>query len=202
MMLKDHQILRLAYTNRHQIAPRMWRSNQPDPRQLRCIKDLGIQTVINLRGSRDCGSYILESEACELLGLTLVNFPINSRAAPAKDKLHKMAELFYKLDYPALMHCKSGADRVGLMSVLYLFMHEGFSFTEARRQLHWRYGHFRLAKTGILDYFLDSYATYANHTAIPFLRWVDDVYDPDSLTRNFHAQWWWSLLEDKILRRE
>ena len=32
-----------------------------------------------------------------------------------------------------LMHCKSGADRAGLMSVLYRHLHEGVPIEEAKR---------------------------------------------------------------------
>ncbi len=32
--------------------------------------------------------------------------------------------LFDRIEYPALFHCKSGADRVGLMAALYLFFKE------------------------------------------------------------------------------
>ena len=54
-----------------------------------------------------------------------------------------------------LMHCKSGADRAGLMSVLYRFLHEGVPLKEATQELSLKYGHFRQADTGILDYFFE-----------------------------------------------
>ena len=55
-----------------------------------------------------------------------------------------------------LMHCKSGADRAGLMSVLYRFLHEGVPLKEAKKELSLKYGHIRQAHTGILDYFFET----------------------------------------------
>lgn len=202
MLFKDHQVLRLAYNGRHRLSDRMWRANQPAPFQLRQLRDKGIRTVINLRGARDCGSYVLEREACARLGLTLIDFPVNSRAAPKPEYLRGAVELFRTVDYPAVMHCKSGADRVGLMSTLYLFVHEGRPLDEAMGQLHWTYGHFRQSKTGIIDFFFETYRNYNAITPTPFMTWVDERYDAERLRIAFRAQWWWSLLVDRALRRE
>lgn len=202
MLFKDHQVLRLAYSGRYRLSDRMWRAAQPAPFQLRQVRDMGIRTVINLRGARDCGSYVLEREACDRLGLTLVDFPVNSRAAPKKEYLRGAVELFRAVEYPAVMHCKSGADRAGLMSTLYLFAHEGRPLDEAMRQLHWSYGHFKQSKTGIIDFFFETYRDYNARTPIDFMTWVEEVYDPDALKAAFHAQWWWSAFVDKVLRRE
>jgi protein tyrosine/serine phosphatase len=43
---------------------------------------------------------------------------------------------------PLLVHCKSGADRTGLVSALYRFAIEGKGADEADRQLTVLYGHF------------------------------------------------------------
>ena len=48
-----------------------------------------------------------------------------------------------------MMHCKSGADRAGLMSALYLLIVEKRPAREAAQQLAWKYGHVRQAKTGL-----------------------------------------------------
>ena len=59
-----------------------------------------------------CGSYWLERAACERHGIKLVNFQVRSRAAPSKQELRAIRELFDRVEYPMLMHCKSGADRI------------------------------------------------------------------------------------------
>ena len=81
------------------------------------------------------------------------------------------------VEYPILIHCKSGADRAGLMSVLYRFLHEGVPLTESKRQLGLRYGHFRHADTGVLDHFFERYMADNAHEPIAFWDWVDTKYD-------------------------
>ena len=57
---------------------------------------------------------------------------------PDKETVHAMANVFEHLEYPVLMHCKSGADRAGLMSVLYSHLHKGEPIEVAIRQLSLR----------------------------------------------------------------
>ena len=101
-----------------------------------------------------------------------------------------------------LVHCKSGADRVGLMSVLYLYLKEGVPLAEAKQQLSLRFGHFSQADTGVLDRVFDSYLEHNARQPIAFLEWVDTVYDPVELKRSFRASGWAPQLVDHVLRRE
>jgi protein tyrosine/serine phosphatase len=202
MLLVDHGIFRLAYLNCHRISDKAWRSAQPAPHHIRRFARAGIRTVVNLRGPRDCGSYAMEQEACARHGLKLVNFQIRSRAAPTREELKAAKELFDGLEYPILMHCKSGADRAGIMSVLYRFLHEGVPLIEAKNELSLKYGHFRQADTGILDTFFDKYLEDTRSTPMPFFEWVDTLYNPDDLKRTFRAKGWANRIVDSILRRE
>ncbi len=86
------------------------------------------------------------------------------------------------------MHCKSGADRAGLMSVLYRHLHEGVPIEAAKKELSFKYGHIRQAHTGILDYFFERYIADNAARPMPFFDWVDTVYDPDELRSTFRSQ--------------
>lgn len=198
----DHGLFRYFYNRPFQISDEMWRTNQPSPGQLRRIKARGIKTVINLRGPSSIWAHRLEREACEKLGLTLVDFRVKSRDVPAKKTLHGAAELFQSIEYPAIMHCKSGADRAGIMAALYLIMRRGHPVEEALDQLSARFGHFKQAKTGLLDHFFESYLRDTEDNAMPFMTWVDEVYDPAAVKGEFMASFWPSLLVDRVLRRE
>ena len=202
MLFVDHGIFRVLWTAQHPVTPELIRANQPSPFHLARAKGRGIRTVINLRGARPCGSYALEEEACRRLGLTLENFPVNSRDAPRKDVIHGTRNLFERISYPALMHCKSGADRAGFMSVLYLMLQKNVPVEHALRHLSLRYGHVRQAKTGILDFFFESYRAANAQGPKPFLRWVDESYDPAALKAHFMSKWWANALVDRVLRRE
>lgn len=201
LMLKDHGVLRLAWHNLHQIDTQMWRSNQPTPGRVEQAAKAGIKTIINLRGPRSDGGWKLEAEACKKANITLIDFTARSRAAPDKEMLYGARDLFNSIEKPALMHCKSGADRAGLMAALYVLIHCKKPVAEAMKQLSLRYLHVRQAKTGMLDSFFEAYAPYEEQ-GMAFFDWVDTIYDPQALHDEFMARPWAEKLVDGILRRE
>ncbi len=202
MVLVDHGVFRLVYLNRHRVSERLWRSAQPAPHQLARFAREGVRTIVNLRGGREHGSWPLQREACERLGLTLTEFVVRSREAPERETILAARDFFASLQYPALVHCKSGADRAGFFAALYLVLHEGRPVREAMAQLHPRYGHFRFAKTGILDAFFERYLAEGEPRGLGFVEWVETVYDPKALAAEFKAGFWSDLVVDRIIRRE
>jgi protein tyrosine/serine phosphatase len=202
MLLVDHGIFRLVYANAHKISNEAWRSAQPAPHHIRRFANAGIKTIVNLRGERECGSYWLEEAACARYGVKLVNFQVRSRAAPTLAELRGAQKLFEEVDYPILMHCKSGADRAGLMSVLYRYFREGVPLDVAKKQLSLKYGHIRQADTGILDVFFERYLEDTAERPVPFFEWVETAYDPDDLKRTFRADGWANRLVNSVLQRE
>ena len=123
-----------------------------------------------------------------------------SRGAPHRDRILRFADIYRTLQTPALMHCKSGADRAGLASGLAI-MFEGGTATEALKQLSWRFGHWRRARTGVLDAFFLLYAAEAEGR-LPFMDWVRTEYDEAALKRDFVAGGFSSFVTDRVLRRE
>lgn len=202
MIFADHGFFRVFFNTRSRISDEMWRSSQPLPYQVKSAARAGIKTIVNLRGPSDNAFYRLEEEACRKHGVTLVNFVINSREAPLATTVAASKALFQDIAYPALMHCKSGADRAGLMSALYLMFRKGEPVETAARMLSLRYGHVRQAKTGLLDHFLKAYRTHNARMPTTLIDWVNETYDRDAVTKDFHANWWASILTDKLLRRE
>jgi protein tyrosine/serine phosphatase len=198
----DHAYFRLAYLNAHWISDEMLRAAQPWPYHIKAWRDRGVRTVVNLRGGVD-SRQILEAEACERYGLKLVTYPIASRDVPSREQLLGARALFDGLDYPAVMHCKSGADRAGIMSVLYLHLRKGRPIAEAAKQLHPRFGHAKAGLTGVLDYYFDYYMSRIAPRGLSLEDWArTPEYDPAAIRRDFKAQWWGTLLTEKILRRE
>ncbi len=202
MLFVDHGIFRVIYSNTHQVSPRMYRSAQLAPYQIKRAAENGIKTILNLRGKRDCGSYLLQKETCDKLGIVMIDFPISSRDAPRKTDLRNLKEIFSRIEYPALLHCKSGADRAGLGAALFLALAENRPLEEAAAQLHAKYGHFRQAKTGILDYFFETYQKRNAEDPVDFILWSETDYDPAAMKQEFQTNRWANVLIDKILRRE
>ncbi|NQX80159.1 MAG: tyrosine-protein phosphatase, partial [Hyphomicrobiaceae bacterium] len=132
-----------------------------------------------------------------------VNYQVRSRATPSQAELHGARDLFQRIEYPMLMHCKAGADRVGMMSVIFLYVHHGWTIKDAmQKHLSLKYGHIKQADTGILDHFFETYLEYNEHTPIEFFDWVDNVYDPVEVHQQFYVNSFLNRLINIILRRE
>jgi protein tyrosine/serine phosphatase len=202
MLLTDHGVFRLVYLNQHKVTDRLWRSAQPAPYQIARLKAQGVRTIVNLRGGREHGSWQLQKDICDRLGMTLAEFVVRSRGAPDRETILNAKAFFDAIEYPAVLHCKSGADRAGFVAALYLVVSEGRPVSEALRQLSMRYGHFRFAKTGILDAFFERYLVEGEAKGIPFLEWVERIYDPERLEREFRPSFWSDLVVDRVMRRE
>ncbi|MGQ3017924.1 fused DSP-PTPase phosphatase/NAD kinase-like protein [Phenylobacterium sp.] len=202
-MWNDHAFLRLRFQNAHWISDELVRTNQPSPEQLAGWKARGIKTIINLRGGFDGSFYVLEKEACEQLGLTLVDFTITSREVPSRARVLGARDLFQSIEYPALMHCKSGADRAGIMSVFYMHFRKGKPIAEALDQLHLRYLHMKAGKTGVLDYVFERYLAEGEPAGLSFVEWVESpAYQPDAMKADFRAKWWGNFFTERLLKRE
>ena len=205
LLWNDHAYLRLGFQNAHWVGPELVRTNQPWPFQLRWWRDQGVRTVINLRGGGyETGFYVLERDACARLGLELVDFAVASRDAPSRAQVQAAAKMFDTIAYPALMHCKSGADRAGLMSVLYAHLRLRQPLRQAlREQLGLRTLHIRHGKTGVLDYMFERYLRDGEPQGLSLLEWVaSPAYDHDQIRRDFDAGVLGSLITETLLRRE
>ena len=133
MIIKDHGFLRLCYNNFHKIDEKIYRSNMPTPLRIKKYSQLGIKTIINLRGIRKDGGWLLENEACKKYKIKLIDFQARSRAAPEKEMILEAEKLFKKIKYPALIHCKSGADRAGIMCALYFLLQKKTRNTKGKK---------------------------------------------------------------------
>lgn len=181
----DHGILRTFWHNFDQVSEGVYRSNHPDHKRFEAYAAMGIRTVLNLRGVAKQPHYLFEVESCERLGLELVTVHMSARTAPSRERLLDVIAAFEEMKRPFLMHCKSGADRTGLVAALYLMVHDGQSVAQARRQLSFRYLHIRKTSTGILDHFFDVYAARNAQEPIAIEEWIRTEYDRDALTESF-----------------
>jgi protein tyrosine/serine phosphatase len=202
MTFSDHAFLRVWWQNAHWISDEMMRANQPWPFQIRRWARAGIKTIVNLRGGMGTSFHQLEREACERAGIKLENWTVTSRGAPTLEQVKGAKALFEHIAYPALMHCKSGADRAGLMSVLYLHFRKGEPIDKAMRMLSLRYGHVRQGKTGIIDRFFEVYLERGAPKGLSLIDWMECDYDPVKFKDEFRSNWFGNLITDTILRRE
>lgn len=203
LIWRDHGFLRIRFRNLHQISDEMWRSNQPSPKHIADhARERGIKTIINLRGESHKGYYLLEKEACAEHGIDLVDYQMYSRDTPTREKVHGARDLFDQIRYPALMHCKSGADRAGIMAVLYMHFRKGMPIEQAVEQLSFNYLHVKQGKTGVLDYMFQRYLDDAAQRPMSFMEWIDGPYDREAIKQDFLRTWKAKLKIDRLLRRE
>lgn len=203
-ILFDFAPLRLVSPNVKRVGDALVTTAQPWPHQLRAWRDAGVRTVVDLRGGHDRIGGRIEDEACERLGLTLVELPLKSRDVPTPEQVRRIRELALGAEGLVLAHCKSGADRAGLFAVLWRHFRHGEPIATAMSELgFWRRGHFRGGKAGVLDYTLQRYLEEGASRGLDFLQWTETPgYDPRAIKQAFKASWWGTLMSDWVLRRE
>jgi protein tyrosine/serine phosphatase len=201
-LVVDHAIFRLAWSNFAAVAPgRLYRCNHPTPSRLAALtRRHGLQTLINLRGRTHNGSDALTRDMAARLGLDFIDMAVESRGAPHRDRILRLHDIYRSMREPALIHCKSGADRAGLAAGLFVLF-EGGTTAMAMRQLSLRFGHLRRSRTGILDAFFLRFARQGEGRK-PFLEWVREDYDEAELRRDFHANGLASFINDWLLAHE
>ncbi|WP_296071279.1 dual specificity protein phosphatase family protein [uncultured Agrobacterium sp.] len=130
--------------NFHEVVPgQFFRSNQPTTEQLtRYTEDYGIKTVINLRGANEGESwYRDELETSKKLGLNHIDFGMSASRELTMSQVNQLVAIMRDAPKPILIHCKSGADRTGLATALYLSRVARLGEEAAESQLSIRYGH-------------------------------------------------------------
>ncbi|QRM54607.1 dual specificity protein phosphatase family protein [Sinorhizobium sp. BG8] len=133
--------------NFHTVVPgELYRSGRPTSHELeRYARVYGIKTVVNLLGRNEGERwYEEESEAAKRLGLKLLDFKMSSSTMLSPGQADQLVTLLKTAPKPILVHCKAGADRTGLVSVIYSERIAGISEEIAERQLSLFFGHFSI----------------------------------------------------------
>ncbi len=183
----DHAVLRKIWTNFFKVAPDVYRSNQPTHERFVKLKKMGIRSILNLRGAAGAAHYLVEEESCRKLGLMLVNCTLHARYAAPRQDILSVIQAFRTIEKPFVMHCKSGADRAGFASAIYLLVIEGRPLPEARKMLSIKYLHLKWSRTGILDYIFDLYEQRNRESTISFEEWVATEYDNELVQAQYEA---------------
>ena len=181
----DHAFLRGLWTNLDLVAPGVWRSNQPGPARMARYADMGIRSILTLRGDARYSWLLFQEEAAAKHGMDLQVVSLRATQLADAETLIDALDRMEAMEKPLLIHCKSGADRTGLMSALWLLAHEGASVAEAEAQLSWRYLHRRDTKTGVLDHLIRTYGAARRETGIDVRTWLRHEYDPQAIRKEF-----------------
>ena len=197
--LMDHAFLRIFWNNFHKVSDGVYRANQPSPSHLKSYKKRGIRSVLSLRGRANQSYALFEEDYCKKLDLNLAYTPISSSSAPAPELLINIIDVMRELPKPFVLHCKSGADRAGLVSALYLIAEKERSVQEAKRQLSFKYLHLDFTKTGILDYIFGVFSERLEIGNINFLDWLKKEYNVEILNSSYKSRVDWKKAANDLI---
>ena len=161
---------------------RVYRSSQPRGRLDRLIHEHELASVLNLRGGAPTDPfYADEVRATRAAGIDFYDFPMSPSRRPWRRELLTLIDFFGRCKYPLLIHCKSGADRTGLASGVYLMVAREVGPEEAEKALNLTHGHVPLCGTKSLHEPFVEYAGWLkdhrlSHTPERFRRWVEYDY--------------------------
>ena len=122
--------------NFHKVSDQLYRGAQPHIGAMKRLSELGIKTVINLRGPDDRISG--EQKETESAGLSYFNVPMPGFSAPSDEQVARvMAIINDPNNQPVFIHCQRGSDRTGTITAIYRISREGWTadraIAEARR---------------------------------------------------------------------
>jgi hypothetical protein len=161
---------------------RVIRSAQPTSQLGRWVKDYHLRTVLNLRGGNSSDWwYRSETATVKAHSVVYYDLPLAATRRPTRRELLLLIDVLNRCPYPLLIHCKSGADRTGLASALYLMLKRNQPPQTAENAFALEYGHIPFFGTEHLHEPLHEYAAWLNdhclsHSPERFRAWVKTEY--------------------------
>jgi protein tyrosine/serine phosphatase len=150
-----------------QMSERFYRGAQPKPGDYQSLKDLGINTVIDLRDTPT--DY--EKRETEALGMAYINIPMVDKGYPESAQI----EQFLKIaNDPAtgkfFVHCAGGRHRTGIMGAVYRFTVDRWNYDKVYSEMKtydfyssWGHGD---QKKYVQDYWANLQAKQATNAAV------------------------------------
>lgn len=113
-----------------QVSERLYRGAQPRDGGLVKLRDLGINTIINLRGASS-RTRAQEAEA-RATGLNYFNIGLPNWGRPQDARVQRILEIIAAPENGRVfVHCRTGVDRTGTIVALYRMTQEGWSSHDA-----------------------------------------------------------------------
>jgi tyrosine-protein phosphatase SIW14 len=124
--------------NFHQVNQQLYRGGQPKDGGLRKLKDLGVKTIVNLRG--EDARTRAEGEAALSLGLRYYNISLAEFSRPKDEEVERVLDIINDPEnQPIFIHCRRGKDRTGTIVACYRISHDGWTAKQAKDEAG-RYG--------------------------------------------------------------
>ena len=111
--------------NLHQVSRTLYRSAQPNKHGMANLKEMGIETIVNLRSFHSDRDEIGET------GLAYEHIYVKTWHPEVKEIVRFLQIVSNPKRTPVLVHCQHGADRTGTMCVVYRVLIEGWKLDDA-----------------------------------------------------------------------
>jgi protein tyrosine phosphatase (PTP) superfamily phosphohydrolase (DUF442 family) len=115
--------------NLYRISRELYRGDQPSPRGMQNLKNLGLKTIINLRSFHSDRDEIGDS------GLAYEHIYMKAWHPEEKEVVRFLKIVTDPNRVPAMVHCQHGADRTGTVIAVYRIAVQGWSKAEAIREM-------------------------------------------------------------------
>lgn len=114
-----------------QMDERYYRGAQPEPGDYQALKDLGINTVIDLRN--DPTDY--EKREVEALGMRYINIPMSGWKYAKDTQVEEFMKVMSDPTVVAYAHCKAGKHRTGLTGAVYRMEKYGWDYDKVYKEM-------------------------------------------------------------------
>ncbi len=115
--------------NLYNISDALYRSAQPTAKGMKTLKQMGIETVVNLR------SFHSDRDEIGNTGLAYEHIYMKAWHPERKEIVRFLQIVTNPKRTPVLVHCQHGADRTGTMSALYRIAVEGWAKEDAIEEM-------------------------------------------------------------------
>lgn len=115
--------------NLHKVSEDLYRSAQPSRQGMRRLKQLGIETIVNLR------SFHSDRDEIRDTGLAYEHIYMKAWHPERKEVVRFLQIVSNPKRTPVLVHCLHGADRTGTMCAVYRIAVQGWTKEEAIREM-------------------------------------------------------------------
>jgi len=115
-----------------QMDANFYRGAQPDPDDYQALKNLGVQTVVDLLDSPT--EY--EKRTVEALGMKYVNIPMSGMGTPKQSDIDTFLALFNNPDTGTIyLHCQAGIHRTGVLGAAYRYTKSGWDYDKVYKEM-------------------------------------------------------------------
>ncbi len=116
-------------SNLHKVSADLYRGAQPTKEGMQELKKLGIKTVINLRSDHS------DLDEMENIDIDYKSIPMTAFNPKIDDVISFLNIVTDSNNTPVFVHCRYGADRTGMMCVIYRIFVQGWSKEEAIEEM-------------------------------------------------------------------